>query len=167
MNALTLYQIADQYIADAERLKELDLDEQTMLDTLEGMAGDLETKATNIAALARNIDAAAAAIKEAESAMAKRRKALENRAERLREYLMANMNRTGITKIESPWFVIAVRNNPESLIVTDEASIPSEYFEQLPPPPPSLDKKRLKEAIKSGLVVDGAHLERGQRLEIK
>lgn len=162
-----LYEIANEYLAVAQKLSDLDLDEQTIADTLEGMSGALEVKATNVAMFIRNEEATAVAIKDAEEKMAARRKAIENRAERMREYLKEQMARTGITRIESPYFVLAIQNNPPKVIVDSESMIPTQFWTQAPPPPPVIDKKAIAKAIKEGEDCSGCHLEVGTRLVIK
>lgn len=162
-----MYQIADAYLQDLRRLEELDLDEQTVADTLEGLSGELEVKATNVAAFCRNLEASADAIKQAETQMAARRKAIENRASRIREYLKANMERTGITEIASPHFKLAIRKNPPSVVIDAESQIPESFMVAPEPPKPYPDKKLIAKAIKEGAEVPGAHLEQGTRLDIK
>jgi hypothetical protein len=162
-----LYLLAQDYRATADKLADMDLDEQTLADTLEGMSGDLEVKATNTAMFCRNLEASAAAIKEAESQMAARRKAIENRAARIKDYLLASMMVAGVQKIECPHFKLAVRDNPPSVEVYEPGLIPAEFMRQPEPPPPAIDKAAIKEAIKSGQEVPGCKLTRGQRLEIK
>lgn len=164
---LALYQIADQYLADIDKLQNMELDEQTVADTLEGLSGDFELKATNVSMFIRNLEASAEAIKDAERKMAERRKALESRAEKIKEYLKINMQKTGITKIECPHFQISLRNNPESVDVLNPDLIPIEYFTIPEPPPPILDKVALKKAIQSGKEVEGARLIRNQSIQIK
>jgi len=167
MNNLALYTIADQYLIDMQKLQEMEIDEQTFADTLEGLSGELEIKATNVAMFIRNLEASADAIKVAEKAMADRRKLIESKANRLKEYLLENMVRTGITKIESPHFVLSVRKNPPAVDVFNQDMIPDEYFDIPEPPAPSLNKNRLKEDLKAGVVIDGARLTAGQSLLIK
>jgi chromatin segregation and condensation protein Rec8/ScpA/Scc1 (kleisin family) len=164
---IALYQIADQYLQDMQMLQERDLDDQTFADTLESLSGDLEIKATNVAMFIRNLEANADAIKAAEKQMADRRKAIENKAERIKEYLLQNMVRTGITKIECPFFKITVRDNPESLVIESDKNIPLEYYNQPPPPEMVLDKMKLKKDLQMGVVVDGCKLESKKRVEIK
>lgn len=164
---LTLYQIADQYLQDMQLLLERDLDEQTFNDTLESLSGELEVKATNVAMFVRNLEASAEAIKEAEKQMADRRKSIEAKADKIRSYLLENMQRTGIKKIETAYFSITVKNNPESLIVEPDAEIPKTYYYQPEPPPPVLDKVTLKKDLQLGAQVPGCRLERKQRIEIK
>lgn len=165
--SLALYVLADQYMADLAKLEELDLDEQTVSDTLESLGGELEVKATNVAAFARNLEASAEAIKGAEAAMAARRKAIENRASRIREYLKLNMERTGILKIECPQFALSIKKNPPAVHVEAPELVPAEYMKTPPPPPPVLDKKAVGEALKAGKDVPGCRLEQGTRLDIR
>ena len=167
MTNLTLYTIADQYMIDMERLESMDLDEQTFQDTLEGLSGDLELKATNVAMFVRNLEASAEAIKNAEKQMAERRKAIEAKAEKIRNYLKENMLRTGISKIDCPYFQLSIRKNPPAVEVIDQALIPDEYFDIPEPPAPTLNKNRLKDDLKNGVVVEGAKLTSGQSLQIK
>lgn len=167
MTALApLYQLAGEYREAADRLHDMDLDEQTIADTLESMSGELTEKATNVAFVIRNMEAMAIQIKEAETRMAERRKALENRAKRMKEYLQTNMERAGISKIESPYFVLSLRNNPESVDVIDESAIPADYLREIPAKYEP-DKALIKTAIKDGFAVPGCALKRTQSLSIK
>ncbi len=165
--SLALYVLADDYLQAAERLSDLDLDEQTIADTLEGLAGALEVKATNVACFIRNLEAAADAIKQAEAHMVARRKAMENRAARIKEYLLSNMERTGISKIECPQFKIAIRENPPSVVIDMLTAIPEDYMRTPEPPPAAPDKALIAKAIKDGFTVPGAHLTRTKSLSIK
>ena len=167
MSLPALYELAAAYRADLDKLNDLDLDSQTIADTLESIGGDLQEKCTNVGFVIRNIEALAAQIKEAESQMAARRKALENRAEHVREYLLHNMQACQISKIESPYFTLAIRNNPPKVIIDDPEAVPDEYWRQPPIPLPELDKKAIGAAIKAGQTVAGAHAESGVSLSIK
>ena len=162
-----LYELAAEYRADAEKLADMDLDEQTLADTLEGLGGELEVKAQNVIMFTRNLEATAAAIKEAEAQMAARRKALENRAAGLRRYVLENMQFAGIQKIECPFFKLSIRDNPAAVEIYEPGLIPAQFMKQPEPPPPSPDKTAIKAAITAGTEVPGAKLTKGTRLEIK
>lgn len=167
---LTLYQIAAEYREAADTLAELDLDEQTIADTLESISGDLTTKSQNVAFVIRNLEGMVEQIGVAVEAMQARAKAIQKRAERVREYLLMNMQMAGVQKIECPYFSLAVRENPAKVIVDDEKQIPAAYMtDPAPPPPPEPkpDKKLIAKALKDGHDVPGCRLERGKRLEIK
>jgi hypothetical protein len=164
---MNLFDIAAQYRADCEKLASLDVDEQTFNDTLESLSGDLEVKATNIAALTRNLEATAAAIKDVETQMAARRRIVEAKADRLRAYVLQGMQLAGVQKIETPFFALSIKQNPPSVVINEAGLIPAEFMRQPEPPPPAPDKKAIGEALKAGREVPGAHLQRGQRLEIR
>lgn len=167
MNNITLFQVAAEYRSMADRLSDLDLDEQTIIDTLESESGELTTKAQNVAFVVRNLEASADAIKEAESQMAARRKAIEKRADRIREYLKAGMQIAGISKIESPYFTISLRRNPPTVDVFDASQVPEQYMRTPPPPPPAVDRKAISDALKAGEDVPGCRLTQSERIEIK
>lgn len=167
MTDLTLYTISDQYLQDLQKLQDMDLDEQTFADTLESLSGDLEVKATNVAMFVRNLEATAESIKAAEKQMAERRKAIEAKAERIRNYLKDNMARTGITKIDCPYFALSLRNSPPAVEVINVYDIPAQYFDIPEPPAPVLNKNRLKDDLKNGVIVEGARLTQGSYLQIK
>jgi hypothetical protein len=162
-----LYLLSHEYREAADKLADLDLPDDVVFDTLDGMVGDLQAKATSTACVIRNMQALAASIKEAEAAMAARRKALEARAERVTKYLLDCMQLAGVQKIECPHFALAVRQNPPSVAIHEPGLIPAEFMRQPEPPPPAPDKKAIAEAIKAGRDVSGAHLVRGHRLEIR
>ena len=153
-----LFQLAAEHRALSDKLHDLDLDDQTILDTLEGESTDLIEKGKNVAAVFRNLESDAKQIKEAEQQLAERRKAYEKRAESLKI--------AGIHKIECPWFVVSLANNPEAVTVDDESIIPRDYFKEIPASY-QLDKMLVKQAIKDGFTVPGAHLSRGTSLRIK
>ena len=165
--SLALYELASLYLADLSKLEDLELDEQTVADTLEGLSGELEVKATNVAMFCRNLEASVEAIKEAETQMSARRKAIENRAYRIRQYLKDNMERTGILKIEGPHFAISIKRNPPAVYVEAPELVPAEFMRTPPPPPSVLDKKAVAEALKAGKDVPGCRLEQGTRLDIR
>lgn len=162
-----LYVLAHEYRAAADKLADMDLDDQTVADTLEGMSGELEVKAVSVAMMARNFEATAAAIKDAEAQMEKRRKAFEARAQWLRRYLLESMQHAGIKRIECPEFSLAVRDNPASVDVFEPALVPAAFMRQPDPPPPGPDKRAIKAALDTGSDVPGCRLTKTQRLEWK
>ena len=167
MTLPALYTLADEYLADLDALSDLDMPPEVLNDTLEGMRGDLETKATNVAMFVRNLESMAEQIKEAERTMALRRKAMEQRSEHIREYLLSNMERTGISKIESPWFAITIKRNPASVVIDAAGQVPERFYVYPPAPEPYPDKKALAAALKAGEEITGCHLEQKPRVDIR
>lgn len=163
----SLYVIANEYQAMVERLMNSELDAQTIADTIEGASGELELKATNVAMFIRNLESSAEQIKLAEKAMAERRKQLESKADSVKQYLFDNMKRTGVTKIESPYFALTIKKNPPKLVIDDAGKIPSELYIYPPAPDPYPDNATIKAMLTNGQTVEGAHIEQNERLEIK
>jgi hypothetical protein len=163
----SLYEIASEYQSMVNRLMDLDLDEQTIADTIEAESGALEAKAVNVAMFIRNIEASADQIKLAEKAMAERRKSLENKADSIRQYLFENMKRVNVTKIECPYFALTIKKNPAKLIIDDAGAIPCELYIYPEAPAPYPDNAKIKDMLKAGEVVNGARLQQDERLEIK
>ena len=161
-----LFILAAEHRALSDKLHDLDLDDQTILDTLEGESTEIVEKSKAVAAVFRNLESDAKQIKEAEQQLEERRKAYEKRAESLKNYLKTNMEVAGIQKIECPWFVITIAQNPEAVTVDDESAIPKDYFKEIPATL-QLDKTLVKQAIKDGFDVPGARLTRGTSLRIK
>lgn len=161
-----LYLLSAEYQAAARQLADLDLDAQTVADTLEAMSGELEVKAQNVALMARAMDAEAEAVKAWARQATERAKALEKRAEHLREYLAGCLTACGIQRVSGPGVEISFRKS--SAVVIDEPGlIPAQYMRQPEPPPPSPDKKAIGDALKAGTAVPGAHIETRANLQIR
>lgn len=167
MSNLSLYQLSNNYLEALDFLTdpEADLPAEAINDTLEALGGELEDKAVNVAKFLRNMEAAAEAIKAAEADMARRRKTLESRAKWLKDYLKGNMEACGISKIECPYFKIAIQKNPAAVQIVDESAIPDHFKEQVVTW--RINKTAIKEAIKAGKEVSGAALANGTRLAIR
>lgn len=163
-----LYEIAETYRQALETLGDMDLDDQTVNDTLEGLHGDLQAKGTNVAAFCLHLEAMSEAIKEAEKKMEHRRKVLSNRAENIRAYLKQCMETAGIQKIESPQFKLQIKKNPPKTVIDDESLLPAEFMKTPPPPPPIPDKKAIADFLKQqpNERTNWAHQEQGTRLSI-
>jgi hypothetical protein len=78
------------------------------------------------------------------------------------------MQRTGISKIESPYFKIALAKNPPSVVVDDEDTLKFAHPEFVKVvTTESLDKSGISAALKAGQIVEGAHLVQAERVTIK
>lgn len=169
MTLPALYTITQEYRQQAAQLAELDLDEQTLADTLESLQWPIEEKARAVAAVIGNMDEAADMVKAFATRKADEAKAMKARADRLRQYLLENMQACGISEIKANdgSMTLRVKNNPPSVIIDDPGKVPSNLYVYPPAPAPYPDKTAIKEKLKAGEEVEGAHLETKQRLEIK
>jgi len=166
----SLFLLSNQYLELANKLANLDLDAATIADTVEasGIVDSLQDKATAIEHVARGAEAHNAAI-DAEIARLQALKAHRVKvASGLRSYLLDNMQRMGIERIDCPLFQISIRKNPPAVEVFDTINLPAEYM-VVPEPKPLIaqpDKKRLAADLKAGKEITGARLVQGVRLNI-
>lgn len=165
MTSLTLYQISADHRALADRLQDMDLDDQTIADTLEAESGLVE-RSFPVAAVIRNMETFAATVKAEADAMADRAKRVQKRADSIKRYLHQCMSLAGVTKIEHPQFTISIRKNPESVQIFEEGLLPPDYLREVPAKYEP-DKTLIKQSLKDGFDVPGAKLVRGESLQIK
>jgi hypothetical protein len=142
-----------------------DLPPAAIADTLEGLAGSFADKAVAVAAYLRTLEAEASAIADARSAMERRETALRHHADRLRAYLKAEMERTGLTRVAHPWLALRVQANPPAVVVEDEGMLPARFKEAVTTV--KVLKTEIGKALKAGETVFGAHLEQTTRLVIR
>lgn len=161
-----LYVIANEYRNAANKLAELDLDPQTVADTLESLSGDLEVKAQNVALMVRIFEADAAACKQWAKDANERAKAIEARADRMREYLASNLEACGIEKVAGPGVAISFRAS-SAVVIDAEDLLPAEFMRVKPAPAPEPDKTAIAAAFKAGQEVPGAHIEHRKSIQIK
>jgi hypothetical protein len=168
MTGVALYALADQYKQLAERLASMDLDAQTVADTIEasGLTDEIAEKATGIEMVARTLEMHNPAIDAEIERLTALKKHRAKAAAGLREYLKDNMIATGIQKIEAPLFKIRLQNNPPSVDVFEPGLIPLEFMYQPPQPDAYPDRKAIAAEIKAGKEVPGARLTQGQRLAV-
>lgn len=165
---MNLYELVGARLDLQHKLQELNLDEQTILDTLEGDSAELEAKIENYGWVIKSMESFVGAMKVEENRMTERRKKQEKKVEYIKEWLLTNMQACGITKIECPAFTLSVKQNPPKVVIDNEGLIPNEYYREVTIEPTwSLEKKVVSDAIKSGIEVPGAHLETGYRIDIK
>ena len=136
------------------RLIEADpeIDETTLLDTLEG-ATNLSEALGEVIRAALEEEALADSLRARMGAMRERLERVETACSRKREVAQAVMEDAGIEKIMEPDFTVSLRVSPPSIAVVNEAEIPEPYWI---PQPPKLDRKGILDALKTGAHVPGA-----------
>ncbi len=146
------------------QLKELakidDIDQKALDDTFEALEGEFEDKATSLVKFTKNIDADIDQLNAMIKTLQDRKRVLTNRKESWIEYLRINMEASEIKKIECPFFAITHRKGMQVVVIDDPNILPDEYvdIDMLIKP----KKKEIKDALKAGKDVSGAHLETGK-----
>lgn len=153
---MTLYEINDQ-IAACVDMETGEIIDQEALQTLE-LAFD--EKVEGIALWIKNLLAEAKAIKEEKDNLAARQKACENKAESLKSYLAFALCGE---KFKTPKVSISFRKS-ESVRVNDISKLDDDYLKYTVP---TVDKTKVKQALKAGIELQGVQLVTNQNIQIK
>lgn len=164
-----LYELAASYRELADKLEDSELPQEVITDTLDAESGDLLDKVINVAKLIKNMKATVVARDTEIERMHIRNEAEEKKIEWLENYLLSCMEMANLPKVQSPWFVVSVKQNPPSTIIDDQAAIPADFLREIPAVPASYvpDKSLIKKAMNDGFIVPGAHLARTKTVSIK
>lgn len=123
----------------------------------------IEDKADNYAVIIADLNAQEAKLKTEIDRLTKRRQTLRNNADRMKQSLQQAMETVGKEKIKTDYYSYTIQKNPPKLILDDEEIVPEDYFVTKR----ELDKASLKDALKAGQEVRGAHLEQTESLRIR
>lgn len=148
-----------QSLFDSSVNEDGEIDEEALAQ-IEGLQLDRQTKIENIACMIKNLRSDAEQIKAEAKKLSERAKTAENKAERLKNYLMMNLNGE---KFNSPRAQIYFQNRTG--LKFDESALPKKYLVKVTSYEP--DKTAIKEALAEGKTVRGAYMETKQSLVIK
>lgn len=161
---MQLYEIKNEYLSFMRAVEDGLIPEEAFADTLEGIVGEIEDKADNIACVIKSIDAEILAIKAEEDRLADRRKAKESRKEWLKNYLSEALINCGLDKVETARNKITFRKS-EAVEISEGVKLPERFITVKTTEAPN--KTELKNAIKSGEIIEGVILRTNQNIQIK
>ena len=146
-----------EYLRQQLEEKFPDIDDETLLDTLEGIT-NLHEMIAEVVRSRQDDLAFVAAVKARMSDMQERLARLDQRATTKKEIVASVLERAGIKKITEADFTLSLRSTSPPLVVIEEKQIPEEFWK---PQPPKLDRQGLLSALKDGLDVPGVALGNG------
>jgi len=141
-----------------EQLREIAGDDlEVIRDTMEG---EIDLRGLITLAAEQNLADAAivSGVDDAMSRLRERKDRYEKRIAMRRAAILAAMASGEIKTIETPSGTLTRKAVPPSVLIVDEAAIPSEYWK---PSDPKLDKRAVTEAVKGGREVPGAMMGNG------
>jgi hypothetical protein len=130
------------------------IDEQTLVDTVEGLT-DLHEIVAAIVRAALADEALASGLKGRIAEMQDRLDRLQDCAAKRRQIAKDVMIELDIKKITAPDFTVSIRPGMPSLLVLDEVAVPSIYWQ---PVAPRLNRQGLLSELKEGADIQGVAL---------
>jgi Siphovirus Gp157 len=134
-----------------------DLDDDVLIDTVDGMTNLSEMLAEITRSRLDDLslcDALRTRIRD----MQERLTRISGRADTKQRIVSNTMEDVGLSKVVEPDFTLSLRKQPPKLQVTDETTVPSEFWRQQAP---KLDRQTLIAALKAGEKIAGALLNNG------
>jgi hypothetical protein len=162
----TLYEIAPQHRALADKLRGMGLDEDAVADTLEAesdLPGKVETYCIVIAEKEGDITA----FKKEMERLEARIKVEDTAVKRMKKMLLDGLRASGEKRVQAGTFTVSVMGTKGSVVIKHPELLPREYLTSPPPIEPQPDKNLIYKAITEGHPVPGCEVVPGVRLGIK
>lgn len=162
---MEMYPVSEQYKNLFELLENPEFaNNPDVLKALHDVGEEFQEKGVQAVYRIKNAESEIKAISAEIKRLAALKKVRLEGINRLREHLKANMEITGIHKIECPLFKITLsKPSLNTVEITDEQALPVKYLRTKIEP----DRDAIKEALKNGEYIDGAHLVETRALRIK
>jgi hypothetical protein len=163
---MKLYELTQNYNGLLEKLYDSDIDEQTIIDTLDSIENAIEVKASGIAKINAIIENDITGIDNEIKRLQSMKKTMENRQKRLLDYMFAQLKVLGKETIKADLFTVSIHKNPPKLIIDHPGDIPASFLTIIPQSY-QINNAEVKKALAAGESVPGAHIEQGEHLSIK
>ena len=143
-------------LRDRIRAEDLDIDERTLADTVEGLS-DLPEILASIIRCALADEALASGLKGRLEDMQGRLERLKHRAEKRRQLARDVMLELELKRLDAQDYAASIRAGAATLLVIDETLVPKNYWE---PREPRLNRQELVSDLKRGAEIAGVALSR-------
>ncbi len=143
-----------QYLRERLEAAFPDADEETLMDTLEGMTS-LTDSLAELLRSSQEDQSLASALRSRMADMQERYSRVEERARKKRELVCTVMEEAELKKLTEPDFTVSLRPSRAPLMIIDEEAIPGDYWK---PQPAKLDRMGLISALSNGRDIAGAVL---------
>lgn len=166
-----LYELTNNFIEVDRLISEyLENGEEELAENLvkanQIIRNEIQNKSVGFIHVFRNIDSQIDAIDGEIKRLQDLKKQVKKKEENIKSMLKDSMELLGTTKIETDLGKISIRKNPGSLVVDDMNLIPATYKEEIVTKTVKVDTNLVKKLIKSGVEIEGCHLEIGTSLTI-
>ena len=131
MKNLTLYNLTNKFVELMDKAQEGELTEEEYNKLGEQLALELQNKGSGIIGYTQNEEALIEAIDVQIKRLTDFKKAKQNNLDKFKGYVKDNMDRLGITKLETELGVLSITKNPMSVEIINEDEVPSEFKQEV------------------------------------
>ena len=153
---ISLYNISNKFVELFEKGQTQELTQKELQEQGEELAQLLVSKSAGIIAYSKNTEALVTSIDEEIKRLQEYKKVVKAKQDKFNDYVKENMEKLGLSKVETPLGVLSVAKCPLSVEIVDEELIPTEYKEDVITT--KIDKTALKQHFKeTGELIDGVN----------
>jgi len=153
----SLYSITNKFVELMDKAQDGELSEEEYNELGNELAIELQNKSTNIIGYIQNSKRLLEAMKAEEQRLSELRKSGENKIEKFEQYVKDNMERLGLTEVQTELGSLKIAKNPISVEIENEDEIPSEFKQEVVTT--KIDKTAIKNHFKeTGEIVQGARI---------
>lgn len=157
MSNLSLYNITDKFVEIMDKVQEGEITEEQYNELGQELAIALQNKSIGIIGYLQNEEALIDAVDVQIKRLQDLKKQKTNNLDKFKQYVKENMEKLGITKLETEIGKMSIAKNPLSIEIENEDEIPSEFKQEVMTV--KIDKTAIKNHFKeTGEIVPGARV---------
>ena len=167
MSDLTLYNITNKFAELMDMAENGELTEEQYNALGEQLTLELQQKGSGIIGYTQNEEAFIEAVDFQIKRVQDLKKARQNKLEKFKQYVKENMDRLGITKMDTELGTLSIAKNPMSVEIENEEEVPKEFKQEVVTT--KIDKTAIKNHFKAtGEIIPGVKIiDDKTRLNIK
>lgn len=142
---MTLYELTGEYLSLLEMAEDEAIDQDTLMDTMEAIGGELEDKADGYAKIISQLAGDAESIKKQIERLTAMKDRIEGNITAMKKSLEAAMIATGKKKFKTQLFSFNIQKNAPSLDLLDKDMVPDMFRV---PQPDKIDRRAALNFIK-------------------
>ena len=157
MSNLSLYNITDRFVEIMDKVQEGEITEEQYNKLGQELAIALQNKSIGIIGYVQNEEALIDAVDVQIKRLQDLKKQKTNNLDKFKQYVKENMEKLGITKLETEIGKMSIAKNPLSIEIANEDEIPSEFKQEVMTV--KIDKTAIKNHFKeTGEIVPGTRI---------
>lgn len=157
MSNLSLYNITDRFVEIMDKVQEGEITEEQYNELGQELAIALQNKSIGIIGYVQNEEALIDAVDVQIKRLQDLKKQKTNNLDKFKQYVKENMEKLGITKLETEIGKMSIVKNPLSIEIENEDEIPFEFKQEVMTV--KIDKTAIKNYFKeTGEIVPGARV---------